>query len=624
MKCSWENFLNEEKEKDYYQKLITFVDEQYLSECVFPDREDLFNAFKYCDFDKLKVVIIGQDPYHNHNQAHGLAFSTLDSKVPKSLRNIFIELKNDLGVEICGNNLSCWAKQGVLLINTIMTVKKNQPMSHKLVGWEKFVDNAIIYINKYKNNIVYILWGNNAFKSARLINDNNLIIKSSHPSPLSCRHSFFDSKPFSRCNQYLLQTNQIPIDFSVYEYTDCDSAINYITNCRNINGNKEVYSNYINSIDNIEKLKIIHVAGTNGKGSCVNFIRSVLNTNKYKVATFTSPHLITHLDRIRINDINISKHDFLRLFNQRVMDYKKLNFNMFEIDLDIAIRYYIECEVDFVILEVGLGGRFDSTNYIKNTLMSVIVSIGLDHIDRLGDTVEKIAFEKCQIVKQNGILINGVIQDSCQKILKDHCKVMNADLKIIAPYKITRNSPLNFTYQNNDYELNTIAKYQVNNASVAIECINYLQDNKIVDISQKQIFEGIKQADWKGRFQIIDNSPLTIVDGAHNMPAIDSLCKNIADLPKPICIVFACLKDKDKTQMISKLSENCDKLIITEFEFYRCLKLEDIDEDDSFEKIKDFKKAIKVAKNYAGNTGCVLITGSLYFISDVLSLTNKA
>ena len=201
----FDNFL---KQKEFVD-LLDKVDQLYSLNEVFPPKNLIFDCFNYFNIEDTKVVIIGQDPYHGINQANGLAFSVNDNvKLPKSLINIFKELKNDLGIIKTNGNLSSWAKQGVLLLNSTLTVNKNLAGSHQFLNWEKYTDEIIKIINRTKKHVVYILWGNWAINKKRFIDDkNNLIICSSHPSPLSAYHSFFNSKPFSRTNNYLSKNN---------------------------------------------------------------------------------------------------------------------------------------------------------------------------------------------------------------------------------------------------------------------------------------------------------------------------------------------------------------------------------------------------------------------------------
>ncbi len=201
----WDEILKKDMEKDYFKKLGSFVKNEYKTKICYPAYSNIFNALRYTDYDEVKVVILGQDPYHDENQAHGLSFSVLDGVLkPPSLRNILKELENDLGIKRKGGDLTDWAKQGVLLLNSIMTVEKDKPLSHKGKGWEIFTDNIIRYLNERNTPIVFILWGSYARSKKELItNPIHHIVESVHPSPLSASRGFFGSKPFSKTNKYL-------------------------------------------------------------------------------------------------------------------------------------------------------------------------------------------------------------------------------------------------------------------------------------------------------------------------------------------------------------------------------------------------------------------------------------
>ena len=202
---NWDIVLKEEMEKEYFKNLGLFVKSEYENKTIFPPYENIYDALKITDYDQVKVVILGQDPYHGLGEAHGLSFSVKEGiKMPPSLLNIFKELKNDIGVSRSCTDLTDWAKQGVLLLNSIMTVEQDRPLSHKNRGWEIFTDNIISYLNQRKDPVIFILWGNFArSKKVLITNSNHKIIESAHPSPLSASRGFFGSKPFSKTNEYL-------------------------------------------------------------------------------------------------------------------------------------------------------------------------------------------------------------------------------------------------------------------------------------------------------------------------------------------------------------------------------------------------------------------------------------
>ncbi len=206
MDDSWRNKLDKEFKKKYMLNLQIYLESEYNKKNIFPPIKKIFNAFNLTKFRDVKVVILGQDPYHDFGQAHGLSFS-VEKKIkhPPSLVNIFKELKSDLGIESPKDgNLEIWGQQGVLLLNSILTVEKGKPRSHENQGWETFTDNILIILSELEKNLVFILWGKKAQQKTKFINSrSNLIITSSHPSPFSAHKGFFGSKPFSKTNDYL-------------------------------------------------------------------------------------------------------------------------------------------------------------------------------------------------------------------------------------------------------------------------------------------------------------------------------------------------------------------------------------------------------------------------------------
>jgi len=214
----WLTVLDEEFKKPYYINLYNFIREEYDNRQIFPPADDIFNAFHLTSLSQVKAVIIGQDPYHNVGQAHGLCFSVKqDVEIPPSLVNIYQELHNDLGCYIPDNGyLTKWARQGVLMLNTVLTVRAHQANSHHGKGWEKFTDAAISALNEQNRPIVFMLWGRPAgMKKSMLNNPNHLILEAPHPSPLSAYRGFFGCKHFSRANQYLQEYGIQPIDWQI-------------------------------------------------------------------------------------------------------------------------------------------------------------------------------------------------------------------------------------------------------------------------------------------------------------------------------------------------------------------------------------------------------------------------
>lgn len=212
---NWDNILKDEYNKDYFKRLRSFLKEEYSTKICYPKKEEIFNALKYTNYEDVKVVILGQDPYHGENEAHGFCFSVRSTvKRPPLLNNILKELYDDLKIVRKENELTSWAEQGVLLLNSVLTVVKDTPLSHRGIGWEEFTDSIIKKINEKDSTVVYILWGSYARSKKYLItNPKHYIIESAHPSPLSANKGFFGSKPFSKINEILIKNNMKPINW---------------------------------------------------------------------------------------------------------------------------------------------------------------------------------------------------------------------------------------------------------------------------------------------------------------------------------------------------------------------------------------------------------------------------
>lgn len=215
---SWDQVLKDEYQKDYFKNITMFINKEYREKTIFPPKNNILRAFKLTDYDNVKVVILGQDPYHGINEANGLAFSVSKGvRLPPSLQNIYKELYNDLGITVSTNgDLEKWAKEGVLLLNSVFTVEKDKPASHKNIGWEQFSDEVIKKVNEKTTPVVFILWGNFAKSKAKYItNPIHLVITSPHPSPFSAYSGFFGSRPFSKTNAFLRKNNIKEIDWKI-------------------------------------------------------------------------------------------------------------------------------------------------------------------------------------------------------------------------------------------------------------------------------------------------------------------------------------------------------------------------------------------------------------------------
>lgn len=216
----WKELFELEEKKEYYQKLMQFLDEEYKTKIIYPPREDLFTCFEACPYQDVKVVILGQDPYHRPQQAHGLCFSVRKGvKIPPSLKNMYKELKSDLDIDMPSHGyLIDWAKQGVFMMNAVLTVQEGKAGSHQKKGWEIFTDKVMEALNEHEEGIVFLLWGNWAQKKAKFItNPQHKILMSAHPSPLSAYQGFFGSKPFSKTNALLKEMGRTPINWKIEE-----------------------------------------------------------------------------------------------------------------------------------------------------------------------------------------------------------------------------------------------------------------------------------------------------------------------------------------------------------------------------------------------------------------------
>lgn len=355
-------------------------------------------------------------------------------------------------------------------------------------------------------------------------------------------------------------------------------------------------------------LKTVHIAGTNGKGSTTNFTRSILQTASYKVGTFTSPHLIKHNDRIRINDVPISDVDLYKYIKKTYHLWEPFKLSMFEIDMLISVLYFLDEKVDWVVYEVGLGGRLDATNVIKPVVCG-ITNIDFDHMNILGNTLSEIAFEKGGIIKDGGALITTEVKEEALVVLRDLCAKRKASFSNpVLPEVSTFSGGFDFEVDGIKLSLHNQGIYQRDNATLSIKLIKALN----LDISDEVIKLGVESTQWAGRFEAVRDG--VYLDGAHNSQGVKRLIESLPMLPRPWIVVFSALGDKDHHDMIASIKDNVDTLILTEFEFYRAATVETLSEGFGVVTYKDFKKAIDEGMKLKGK-GTLLVTGSLYFIS---------
>lgn len=392
-------------------------------------------------------------------------------------------------------------------------------------------------------------------------------------------------------------------------------------------------------------LKFIHVAGTNGKGSTSAYITSMLTKANYRVGFFTSPFLERFNERIRINNENIPDEDlgdvteFTKAAVDKMLEEGLSHPTEFEIVTAIALEYYKRQAVDFVVLEVGMGGRFDSTNVIDDSVISVIVPIAMDHIDILGDTLGKIAYEKAGIIKKNGLVVSYPQDPEAREVVEKVAKEEDARL-ITVPVENLKISEMNetgskFDFSYNDYEfrdlqIRLIGKHQANNASTAITSVLALKDSGKIQITDSEIREGLEETRWIGRLELLKSSPRFIIDGAHNMQGIEALKKTIEEVfdYDKLILGLGILKDKDVESMISEMAPVGDEIIVTEPNIFRAMTADELGErigkyNPNYTVEKDINRAIDLAYEKAGERDIILFSGSLYLIGDVRRYVNS-
>ncbi|KNF07664.1 folylpolyglutamate synthase FolC [Gottschalkia purinilytica] len=391
-----------------------------------------------------------------------------------------------------------------------------------------------------------------------------------------------------------------------------------------------------------KELKFIHIAGTNGKGSTSSYITNMLGKAGYRVGLFTSPYLETFNERIRINDEYISDEDLASTTlktKAKVEEMLSDGYNHpteFEIVTAIAMEYYREKKVDFVVLEVGLGGRYDSTNVIDSSIASVITPIALDHTDILGDTIDKIAYEKAGIIKENGFVISYPQKPEAEEVIENVVKEKSAEL-IKVPVDNLNIKEINefgskFDFKYNNYEfkdlqIGLIGQHQAYNASTAITTVLGLKDKGIINITEDSIRQGLEITKWSGRLELLKRTPRFLIDGAHNMQGIEALKKTLKEIFNydRLILGLGILADKDVESMIEELAPIGDVVIVTEPNIFRAMTAEELGEriskyNENCIVEKDIKSAIEKAYEIANENDLIVFSGSLYLIGDVRSI----
>lgn len=396
-------------------------------------------------------------------------------------------------------------------------------------------------------------------------------------------------------------------------FTNIDIALETIMGRKNSVYGLQKFKECLDYLDNPQyDLKCIHIGGTNGKGSTTNYVRSGLQKAGYKVGTFTSPHLVRHNDRIRINDSDIGDEDFLDYINQSVPLWDKFGLSMFEIDMLISIWYFLDKKVDYVVYEVGLGGTLDASNVIQ-PLVSAITNVEMDHMNILGNNLIEIATQKAGIIKNGSPLFTTESKKDIKDLFSNSCNLVDTSIHFIDIPSFSKfEKNIEFGVNGIDLVLTNQAVYQVANASLAVNILQYL------NVPNEFIKQGIENTSWAGRFEEVVSD--IYLDGAHNLVGMQELVKSVEGMQRPLTVVFTALADKDYEPMVDLLVQNFDRVIITEFDFYRAESADKLAGRHNLDVIRDWKLALEEIKNIKGTR---FVTGSLYFVSDARAYLRK-
>ncbi|EKN65873.1 folyl-polyglutamate synthetase [Neobacillus bataviensis LMG 21833] len=394
----------------------------------------------------------------------------------------------------------------------------------------------------------------------------------------------------------------------------------------------------MDKLDNPEnKIKAVHIGGTNGKGSTVTFLRSILQAGGYTVGTFTSPYIEQFNERISINGKPITDDELLQLANvirplaDKLEETELGGPTEFEVITAMAFYYFANIrKPDIVIFEVGLGGRFDSTNIIQ-PLASIITNIGLDHTNILGNTYEEIAFEKAGIIKEKTPIFTAVKHSGALKVIEEQADKKSAPIaRLNHEFTISGHNSLTrgerFTIETlphplKQLEISMIGQHQTENASLAVLAAQYLNEKGFFNITEQSIQSGLKQAYWPGRFEVLSENPLVIIDGAHNEEGITALTHELSTrfADRNIQIVFAALADKKLDEMIGKLDKIANQISFVSFDFPRAAKAEqllNISQSNNKLAVDHWQSYLLEEIKNLDVSQMLVVTGSLYFISE--------
>jgi dihydrofolate synthase / folylpolyglutamate synthase len=379
-----------------------------------------------------------------------------------------------------------------------------------------------------------------------------------------------------------------------------------------------------------KQLKFVHIAGTNGKGSVASYLSHILEKAGYKTGLFTSPFIERFNERVKVNQEDISDDSLAKITEmiKKIIEKEQISTTEFEIMSAIAFQYFYEQQCDIVVLEVGLGGRLDSTNVIEHPLLSIITSIGLDHQAFLGSTLTEIAGEKAGIIKENTPVLlysqEKEAEDIVYRIAREKKSlVFQPDFSQITNIS-TDLSGQSFNYKAlKDLKVTLLGEHQLKNAAVVIEAVQLLKENGIY-IDENALRLGLAETKWPGRFEIIHHDPIIVIDGAHNIDSINALVDNLTKYfhDNKIIAILGILKDKDVEEMIEGVSTVIDSFITVTPNNPRAMKAEDLacrltDKNQLAQVSQSFEEAIDLAIELAGKDGIICSFGSLYYIGEI-------
>ena len=371
-----------------------------------------------------------------------------------------------------------------------------------------------------------------------------------------------------------------------------------------------------------DKLKFIHVAGTNGKGSVCRMTAEILKSAGYKTGLFTSPFIEVFNERIQINNVNISDDDLARYITDMadIMKTNNISVSEFAFITAVALKYFADLECDIVVLETGMGGRLDATNIIPTPVCTALTSISLDHTQYLGDTIEEIALEKCGIIKSGAKVVTAQNR-LVQSVIAEQAEKADAELIVCGNSLKTKSG---FIYKGEEYRLGLKGEYQAENAAIVCEIVDVLRSGGY-NISDDALRDGFKNAHWMARYEFI--TPDIVIDGGHNIDGIRALKKSLMAEKRDVILVLTMMQDKDYKECIKELCTIARKVIATELDMPRglkCSEIQSICEGNKTECIAepDILKAVKMACDMADG-GLVCVCGSLYLAGDVRKIINN-